>query len=138
MVVVQGFLVGRAAKLVGEHHIVPASLAVVAVGLLMLPAAGSVGAMLVASGIMSAGMGFNNPSLMSLISRYSSAEDQGGVMGLIQSLNSLARIAGPIWGGFAFDNLGIGMPYLSGSAVMAVAAALALRALWKARLAAGA
>jgi DHA1 family tetracycline resistance protein-like MFS transporter len=138
MVVVQGFLVGRAAKFLGEHHVVPASLAVVAAGLLMLPATQSMEAMLVASGIMSAGMGFNNPSLMSLISRYSSAEDQGGVMGLIQSLNSLARIVGPVWGGFAFDRLGIGMPYISGAAVMAVASALAVRALWKARLAAGA
>ena len=138
MVVVQGFLVGKVAKFLGEHHVVPASLAVVAVGLLMLPATRSIEAMLLASGIMSAGMGFNNPSLMSLISRYSSAEDQGGVMGLIQSLNSLARIAGPVWGGFAFDRLGIGMPYISGAAVMAVASALAVRALWKARLAAGA
>jgi len=80
------------------------------------------------------GMGFNNPALMSLVSRYTAAEDQGGVMGLTQSLNSLARIIGPMWGGFAFDHLGIGMPYISAAAVMAVASAISIRALWRSRM----
>jgi len=138
LAIVQGFLVGRTVKIIGEHHIVPASLSLVAIGLLMIPATRSVAALLVANGVMAVGMGFNNPSLMSLISRYSAAEDQGGVMGLTQSLNSLARIIGPLWGGFAFDRLGIGMPYISGAAVMAVAAALSIRALWRTRMSAGA
>ncbi|MCU0970407.1 MAG: MFS transporter [Gammaproteobacteria bacterium] len=134
-VIVQGFLVGRVVKRIGEHHIVPASLAIVAIGLLMIPATRSVAALLVANGVMAVGMGFNNPSLMSLISRYSAAEDQGGVLGLTQSLNSLARIVGPLWGGFAFDHLGIGMPYITSAAVMGIAAALSIHALpWPARL----
>jgi MFS transporter, DHA1 family, tetracycline resistance protein len=138
LVIVQGFLVGKVVKRIGEHHIVPASLAIVAIGLLMIPATRSVAALLVANGVMAVGMGFNNPSLMSLVSRYSAAEDQGGVMGLTQSLNSLARIVGPMWGGFAFDHLGIGMPYVSGAAVMGVAAALSIHALWRAQMSPGA
>jgi len=138
LVIVQGLLVGRAVKAFGEHHIVPASLAIVAVGLLMIPATRSVGALLVANGVMAVGMGFNNPALMSLISRYSAAEDQGGVLGLTQSLNSLARIVGPLWGGFAFDRLGIGMPYITSAAVMGIAALLALHALWRAQTSAAA
>ncbi len=138
MVIVQGFLVHKVVKSVGEHHVVPASLALVAVGLLMIPAARSVAGMLVANVVMAVGMGFNSPTLMSLISRYSSAEDQGGVMGLTQSLNSLARIAGPVWGGFAFDRLGMGVPYVSAAVVMGIASAISIHALWKARLAASA
>jgi multidrug resistance protein len=138
LVIVQGFLVGRVVKTIGEHHIVPASLAIVAVGLLMIPATRSVSAFLVANGVMAVGMGFNNPSLMSLVSRYSAAEDQGGVLGLTQSLNSLARIVGPLWGGFAFDRLGTGMPYITSAAVMGVAALLALHALWRSQMEAGA
>ena len=138
LVIVQGFLVGRVVKQIGEHHIVPASLAIVAIGLLMIPATQSVTALLVANGVMAVGMGFNNPALMSLISRYSAAEDQGGVMGLTQSLNSLARIVGPMWGGFAFDRLGVGMPYVTSAAVMGVAALLALHALWRTQTSAGA
>lgn len=136
LVIVQGALVGRVVKWIGEHHIVPASLALVAAGLLMIPATTSVPALLAASGVMAVGMGFNNPSLMSLISRYSAAEDQGGVMGLTQSLNSLARIVGPMWGGFAFDRLGIGMPYITSAAVMGLAALLAVHALWRSQMSA--
>ena len=134
LVIVQGFLVGKVVKRIGEHHIVPASLALVAIGLLMIPGTRSVAALLVANGVMAVGMGFNSPSLMSLVSRYTAAEDQGGVMGLTQSLNSLARIIGPMWGGFAFDHLGIGMPYISAAAVMAVASAISIRALWRAQM----
>jgi multidrug resistance protein len=134
LVIVQGALVGRVVKRVGEHHIMPASLAIVAVGLLMIPATRSVAALVAANGVMAVGMGFNNPSLMSLVSRHSAAEDQGGVMGLMQSLSSLARIVGPLWGGFAFDHLGIGMPYISGAAVMAIASVLSVHALWRMRL----
>jgi predicted MFS family arabinose efflux permease len=65
---------------------------------------------------------------------WSAAEDQGGVMGLTQSLNSLARIIGPMWGGFAFDNIGIGMPYISAAVVMAVASAISIRALWRSQM----
>ncbi len=135
LVIVQGALVGRVVKRIGEHHVVPVSLALVAAGLLMIPATTSVAALLVATGVMAVGMGFNSPSLMSLVSRYSTAEDQGGVMGLTQSLNSLARIVGPMWGGFAFDHLGIGMPYITSAAVMGLAALLAVHALWRSRVA---
>jgi DHA1 family tetracycline resistance protein-like MFS transporter len=133
LVIVQGFLVGRTVKRLGEHHIVPISLAIVAIGLLMVPATHSIPAMLVANGVLAIGMGFNNPSLLSLISRYTAAEDQGGVLGLTQSLSSLGRIIGPVWGGFAFDHLGIGMPYVSSAGVMALAALLAVAALWRSR-----
>lgn len=133
LVIVQGFLVGKTVKLLGEHHIVPISLAIVAIGLLIIPGVHSVPALLVANGVLAIGMGFNNPSLMSLISRYTAAEDQGGVLGLTQALSSLGRILGPMWAGFAFDRIGIGAPYVSSSVVVGIACALAVTALWRSR-----
>ena len=137
LVIVQGFLVGKTVKMLGEHHIVPISLAIVAIGLLMIPGVHSIPALLVANGVLAVGMGFNNPSLMSLISRYTAAEDQGGVLGLTQALSSLGRIVGPMWAGFAFDHIGIGAPYVSSAVVMGVACALAMTALWRSRTTAG-
>jgi MFS transporter, DHA1 family, tetracycline resistance protein len=137
LVIVQGFLVGKTVKILGEHHIVPISLAIVAIGLLMIPGVHSIPALLVANGVLAIGMGFNNPSLMSLISRYTAAEDQGGVLGLTQALSSLGRIVGPMWAGFAFDRFGIGAPYVSSAVVMGVACALAVTALWRSQMDAG-
>jgi len=39
-------------------------------------------------------------------------------MGLSNSFNSLGRVVGPIWAGFAFD-LDYNLPYLSGAVIMA-------------------
>jgi len=133
LVIVQGLLVGPTVKYAGEHHIVPISLGVVAMGLLMVPAASTVAVLMASLAVMSVGMGFNNPSLMSLISQCSAAEDQGGILGLTQSLSSLARIVGPMWGGFAFDNLGIAVPYVSSAGVIGVACLISVVSLWRAR-----
>jgi MFS transporter, DHA1 family, tetracycline resistance protein len=133
LVIVQGFLVGKTVKALGEHHVVPISLAIVAVGLLMTPATRSVAALLVANAVLAVGMGFNNPTLLALISRHTAPEDQGGMLGVTQSLNSLARILGPMWAGFAFDRFGVSSPCWSSSAVMAVACGMAIVALWRAR-----
>jgi hypothetical protein len=42
-----------------------------------------------------------------------------------------------MWGGYAFDHIGIGVPYVSSAAVMGVACALAVTALWRSRTDAG-
>ena len=43
--------------------------------------------------------------------------EQGVAMGLNNSFNSLGRIVGPIWAGFAFD-VNYSLPYLSGAAIL--------------------
>jgi multidrug resistance protein len=133
LVIVQGVLVGRVVRFMGEHHIVPISLGLVSIGLLMIPASGTVAVLMVSQAILSIGMGFNNPALTSLISQCSSAEDQGGILGLTQSLSSLGRILGPLWGGYAFDHLGIAAPYISSSAVIALACIISIVSLWRTR-----
>ena len=133
LVIVQGFLVKRAVKLIGEHHIVPISLGLVSVGLLMIPASHTLSVLLAAQAVLAIGLGFNNPSLVSLISQYSAAEDQGGILGLTQSLGSLGRIIGPLWAGYTYDHIGIAVPYLSSAAVIALAALVSIVSLWRAR-----
>jgi MFS family permease len=66
------------------------------------------------------GFAFVNPSLQSLLSRRSRADEQGGVLGLGQSVASLARILGPVAGIrlFAYRPEA---PYFAAAAVMAIA-----------------
>ena len=77
-------------------------------------------------GVMALGMGFNNPSLTSAVSQLSDPSEQGGMLGLAQSLSALGRIIGPAWGGFLFDRVGMTTPYFSAAAVMALALILAI------------
>jgi DHA1 family tetracycline resistance protein-like MFS transporter len=71
------------------------------------------------------GNGLLHPSLNALLSRRSRGDEQGGTLGLNQSLSALARVAGPTAGGLLFQTLGIGTPFLAGGAIMLAAAAVA-------------
>jgi MFS family permease len=48
-------------------------------------------------------------------------------MGIAQSMSSLGRILGPMWGGYSFDALGMRWPFLSAGLVMLLAFLMSLR-----------
>ena len=100
----------------------------------MVPAAYSVPALFVVCGTIALGMGFNNPALTSAVSRLSDPSEQGGMLGLAQSLAALGRIAGPAWGGFLFDRTGTTMPYVSAASIMTLALLLAVSGVRRAAL----
>ncbi len=80
-----------------------------------------------ASALLALGMGLFNPSLTSLISRQSAADEHGMVMGVSQSAGSLARIVGPLIAGTLFQFAGPNAPYYAGGMVMIVVALAATR-----------
>jgi multidrug resistance protein len=126
--VVQGGLTGRLAKRFGERRLISVGLFCMIFGLGLLPYSLGLKSLLLVLVLLVGGQGSTNPSISSLISQSASTEDQGGILGVAQSLASLARILGPIWGGFTFDALGFQYPYLTGSLFMAVAFSLSLLA----------
>ena len=126
LAVVNGILVGKVVPLLGERRLIPGAIALIALALSLLPLAHSVPILFAVCGTMAVGMGFNNPSLTSAISRLSDPAEQGGMLGLAQSLAALGRIVGPAWGGFLFDSLGMVTPYISAALVMSVALLLSI------------
>lgn len=129
LAVVQGVLVGRVVKRVGERRLIPFAITSIAVSIGMLPFVWNVPGLLVALALLAVGMGFNSPSITSMVSRLSDADDQGGVLGLASSLASLGRVAGPAWGGYLYDQFGMTTPYLTASALLFIALVVALAGL---------
>ena len=119
--VIQGVLIGRVVKRVGERKVIPVAIAAIAISIGMLPFVWSVPTLLVALGLLAMGMGFNNPSLSSMVSKLSHEDDQGGILGLASSVASLGRVVGPAWGGYMYDAFGMTTPYLSAAGLMFVA-----------------
>ena len=126
LAIVNGVLVGRVVPVIGERRLMPLAIGIIAFALLMLPAAHSVPVLFAVCGMLAIGMGFNNPSMTSAISRLSDPAEQGGMLGLAQSLAALGRIVGPAWGGFLFDRMSTTAPYFSAAAVMSLALLLAM------------
>jgi MFS family permease len=67
------------------------------------------------------GFGFNNPLLSSLVSRGAPKQDQGRVLGAMQSLGSLMRILGPAVGTFIYGRFGPAGPYAFAGSLMLLA-----------------
>ena len=123
---VQGVLVGRVVKRLGEKKLVPAAICLIALALGLVPLAWTVPLLAAVAGLLALGMGFNSPSLLSSISQLADNRDQGSTLGVSQSLGSLARINGPMWGGWVFDQFGIGFPFYTSAGLMFVACALSV------------
>ena len=125
MVVVQGFLIHPLVRRHGEHALVFTGTVLLIPSLGLLPLSPTFGILLLLSGLMAFASGINSPSINSLISRSVAEDEQGGTLGLAQSLGSLARVAGPLWGGFTFGAVGYSAPYWTAAILMTGAAAIA-------------
>jgi len=138
LALVQGVLVGKVVKRMGERRLIPLAILAIAIGLGMMSFAWNVPTLLVALGVLAVGMGFNSPSLSSMVSQLSDPDDQGGILGLASSLASLGRVVGPAWGGYLYDAYGMTTPYFSAAALMFVAFVVSVVGLRPAAIAAAA
>ena len=98
-VIIQGGLIGRLVKRFGELPLVIVGALCFAISLFAVPfvgpAAGGLGALLVGGGVFSMGNSLATPALTSLASKSAEAEEQGTILGVTQSVASLARAIGP-------------------------------------------
>ncbi|MEK9499916.1 MFS transporter [Gaopeijia maritima] len=117
--VVQGGLVRRIVPRIGEARLIRICGVPFALGLLLLAWAPDLGWVVAALAFLAVGYGGTVPSVLGLISRASPPEIQGGMLGVGQSVGSLARIAGPVLAGAALD-LSMALPYLLGAGVAAL------------------
>jgi MFS transporter, DHA1 family, tetracycline resistance protein len=74
--------------------------------------------------LLSVGQGFASPTMSASIANRISPEKRGEVLGVQQSWSALARVIGPLSGGWAFDHIGVSAPFVAGAAVFAVAASV--------------
>ncbi len=98
-VIIQGGLIGRLVKRFGELPLVIFGALCFAISLFAVPfvgpAAGGLAALLVGGGVFSMGNSLATPALTSLASKSVGAGEQGVVLGVTQSVASLARAVGP-------------------------------------------
>lgn len=116
--IVQGGLIGPITKLLGKKRILFVGSFLIMVTLAIIPYAGNFLWLAVDSIFLSLGTGMLQPTLLSLISEVTSDAEQGITLGVNQSLSALARMFGPLWGGFTFEYFGYPFPFLTGAAFM--------------------
>jgi len=103
-VILQGGLIGRLVRAFGELTLVRAGFFLGMVGLAALGFTYSVPLLLLVAALSSSGTGVIRPALTSLITQKADRSQQGVVLGLTQSLNSIAAIVAPAIGGLLIDH----------------------------------
>ena len=124
LVAIQGGLVGRLVKRFGERRLILDGIVLMAVGLALLPLAGSPWLLLPGLTLLAFGSGVHNPSSLGLLSLLTGREEQGGVSGIYRSFGALARTLGPITGPFLFQAVGVRSPFWAAGGLMLVAFAI--------------
>ena len=98
-VIIQGGLIGRLVRRFGELPLIVVGALCFAISLFAVPfvgpAAGGLAALLIGGGVFSMGNSLATPALTSLASKSAEADEQGTILGVTQSVASLARAIGP-------------------------------------------
>ncbi len=125
--VAQGYLVGRLAKTVSETILVRVGVVAMGVGLGPLASFSSTVALFLLLSLAAFGYGLENPSVASLLTKFSSLRSRGEVLGFNQSALSLARIVGPLFAGALYQSAGQTAPYFVSAALMLIALVIGFR-----------
>jgi multidrug resistance protein len=125
VVIMQGGLIGIIVKKLSERLTLQIGLAIltVTVFLFIIP---NWLVMLAVLTVLAVGEGAATPTSAALVSLSAKAEEQGEILGLTQGVGSLARIIGPLWGGFFFEHIGASAPFIGATVLLLLALALSL------------
>jgi DHA1 family tetracycline resistance protein-like MFS transporter len=125
--VLQAGIVGALAKRFGERALVRAGLALMGAAFVSAGLVPPLPLFLATMGAIAIGSGLSTPSMSSLVSLATPPDEQGGILGVYQSLGSLGRAVGPFLGGLVFDVVGPGAPLWMAGTVLLLAAFMAAR-----------
>lgn len=122
---VQGGLLGWFVRKFQERRLILYGGLVFSIALIAMPWTQHVWQLLLAVGGMAFGFGLNRSSVVGLISQKTGEKEQGEVLSLSQSMSSLARVFGPLLGGFLLDRTGgMVIPFAVAGALMLLGIAL--------------
>ncbi len=125
LTIAQGFLVRRLLPKLGEFRMAFAGVVLMAVGLLLIGISSNQNSLTLLYCVLPiAVIGFSaaTPSLSAMLSLNTAEDEQGGVLGVGQSISSLARIFGPYVGLSLMDikDASLALPYWVAAGTMAV------------------
>jgi DHA1 family tetracycline resistance protein-like MFS transporter len=102
-IIMQGGMVGRMVKAFGEKKVVQVGFATSFLGYAAVGFTHTVGELLWVLALSSIGAAGLRPALTSMITQRAGKREQGVILGLTQSLTSIAQIAAPILAGYLID-----------------------------------
>jgi predicted MFS family arabinose efflux permease len=119
-IVIQGFLIHRLTKKLGEEKLVIIGPLIMALGIFIMPLFKDLIVFYFTNALIAAGFGIMNTTIPSIISKKAKSNEQGTYLGVTTSVASIANIPGPLLGGLLVDLGGITTPFLLSSFLLLI------------------
>src|SRR5581483_2331360 len=123
---IQGGLIGRMARAFGERTLVAIGTASFTIGLVLAPGIYRVPLLYLVAFFLAIGQGLCYPSLTSMVTRVTTQEETGSMLGIAAAVGSLARFLGPIVMGSLYDMAKAQGAFFGGAVLTAAGFCLAL------------
>ena len=117
-VVTRAVVLGYAVDRFGEARLSRIGVLFLATGLATIPLTHDLVPLALAVALVPLGTAFTFPCVTALLSRVIASGERGLYMGVQQSFGGVARVVAPLFGGWAYDHLGPGVPFWVGSALV--------------------
>jgi len=124
----QGVAISRITRLFGEEKLMIIGPLLMLLGIFFMPLISSIIVFFFSLTLMSSGIGITNTIVPSFLSQRTPPDEQGSVLGLTQSVSSIARVPGPLIGGLIYDFGGTNAPFITSSAILLVPVILGCKA----------
>ncbi len=127
LVAVQTSLIQPVVSVMGSRGALRSGLGLNVIGLVILWQAETWPLLIAALLLLTIGQGLVSPNLSTLVAEGVPEDRRGEALGFQQGANALGRVLGPALAGLLYDRVSIGSPYVVGSALCAIALAVAIR-----------
>jgi MFS family permease len=116
--VTRALFLGRLVDRFGEPQLSRIGMVFLSAGLAGMALAPNIPLLAVAVALVPLGAAFTFPCVTGLLSRVVPSHERGLYMGVQQTFGGVGRVIAPLYAGFAFDHLGKGVPFLTGSVIV--------------------
>lgn len=117
-VITRAVLLGPIVDRFGESRLWRVGALTLATGLATIPLADSYPMLALSVALVPLGTAFTFPCITTLLSGIISRHERGLYMGVQQTFGGAARVLAPLWAGWAYDNLGVGLPFWTGAVLV--------------------
>ncbi len=120
MVITQGYFIRKWIPRFGEKNTLMFGLIAMTISFIGIGLSYSILALALVMTLLAIGNGCMRPPIVGLASVLTDEDDQGYVLGVMNSMGAVGRIVGPIFGGWLYQEFSQGAPFFTSGAMAAV------------------
>jgi DHA1 family tetracycline resistance protein-like MFS transporter len=126
-IILQSVIIGKVTKRFGEEKLIAFGPLLMMVGIFLMPLIPNTAIFMLSLTMIAFGSGIMRTIIPSFISKITPTNEQGGTLGVANSVASIATVPGPLIGGSLFEFAGLAAPFFASAAMLIVAFGLGCR-----------